>query len=215
MPSLADLIPADAFVGTSLILRQGERFLNGIRPVTQAGDVQILELTGIGGGLEEADHSYAAGARREALEETGSEVAIVDCAATWLVRGRDQVEQISLSGDQWPAALVYRHHRTPPHQPWHPDNQGAAWLIVFLGELLDEPVPAMELPWLIWLSAGQLRQTAHEDVPLRDLLTGGAELISRPGDPLPPTAALTRLTDSQEALVLALAERAVEVYESW
>ena len=190
MLSLSDLISDDIFVGTSLILRRGDRFLYGIRSLKQTGDAQILELTGIGGGLEEKDDSYTAGVRREALEETGSDVIIVDCAATWVVRGRDQVEQISLSGDQRPAALVYRHHRTPPRQPWHPNNQGAAWLIVFLGELMDEPTPTMELPWLIWLSAGQVQQTAHDDVPLHDLLAGGAELITRPADPPPPPAAL-------------------------
>ena len=72
----------------------------------------------------------------------------------------------------------------------------------------------MELPWLIWLLAGQVVQTARHDVPLSDLLAGGAELIAGQGAPPPPTA-VTRLTDSQEALVLALAEQALGVYESW
>ncbi len=215
MPTLDDLIPSNTFVGTSLILRRGDRFLYGIRPIMMAGRTQILELTGIGGGLEKEDESYTAGVRREAIEETGSDVTIVDCASTWIVPGRQQVEQITLTGDRRPAALVYRHHRTPPRQPWHPDNQGAAWLIVYLGKLQDEPTPTMELPWLIWLSAAQVQQTAHDDVPLRDLLLHGAELITRPADPPPSPAALTRLTDSQEALALALGERTVAVYESW
>lgn len=215
MPTLDDLIPSNTFVGTSLILRRGDRFLYGIRPIMMAGRTQILELTGIGGGLEKEDESYTAGVRREAIEETGSDVTIVDCASTWIVPGRQQVEQITLTGDRRPAALVYRHHRTPPRQPWHPDNRGAAWLIVYLGKLQDEPTPTMELPWLIWLSAAQVQQTAHDDVPLRDLLLHGAELITRPADPPPSPAALTRLTDSQEALALALGERTVAVYESW
>lgn len=215
MPTLDDLIPSNTFVGTSLILRRGDRFLYGIRPIMMAGRTQILELTGIGGGLEKEDESYTAGVRREAIEETGSDVTIVDCASTWIVPGRQQVEQITLTGDRRPAALVYRHHRTPPRQPWHPDNQGAAWLIVYLGELQDEPTPTMELPWLIWLSAAQVQQTAHDDVPLRDLLLHGAELITRPADPPPSPAALTRLTDSQEALILALGDKAAAVYEKW
>jgi 8-oxo-dGTP pyrophosphatase MutT (NUDIX family) len=213
MPSLADLIPGGLFVGTSLILRRGDRFLYGIRPLKQSGGEQILELTGIGGGLEIEDESYTAGVRREALEETGSDVAIVDCPQTWIVRGRDQVELSALSGNERPAALVYRHHRTPPRQPWHAQNQGSAWLIVFLGDLLSRPLPTMELPWLIWLPVGQIIQTAQRDIPLRDLLANGAELIS--GSSQPPPDALTRLTDSQEALVLALGERAQGVYEGW
>ena len=214
MPSLSELIPSDLFVGTSLILRQGERFLYGVRPVKQDGETQILELTGIGGGLEEEDHSYTAGVRREAMEETGSDVAIVDCPTTWIVHGPEQVELTALTGKQRPAALVHRFHRTPPREPWHADNQGAAWLIVFVGELLEQPVPTMELPWLIWLSAEQVVETARRDVPLGDLLANGADLITRPGAPPPPTA-VTRLTDSQEALVLALGGRARGVYESW
>lgn len=214
MPSLADLIPDDVFVGTSLILRRGDRFLYGIRPVKQAGGDQILELTGIGGALEKEDDSYTAGVRREAREETGSDVSIVDCPSTWIVHGPDRVEKVQLSGARRPGALVYRHHRTPPHDPWHADNEGEAWLIVYLGQLLDRPRPTMELPWLIWLSADQVLATARQDLPLSDLLVGGAEIV---GDrrSLPPADACARLTDSQEALVLALGDKARVVYESW
>lgn len=48
---LTDIVPNDMFVGTSLILRQGERFLYGIRPPKREGSAQIIELTGIGGAL--------------------------------------------------------------------------------------------------------------------------------------------------------------------
>jgi 8-oxo-dGTP pyrophosphatase MutT (NUDIX family) len=201
-------------VGTSLILHDGGRFLYGIRPVKQAGGQQILELTGIGGGMEDEDASYTAGVRREAVEETGSDVAIVDCPSTWVVHGPGKAEQLALSGEQRPAALVHRFFRTPPHRPWHADNQGAAWLIVYLGKLTADPAPTMELPWLIWLSADQVVKTARQDVPIRNLLDGGAQLIARPGGP-PPSAGVTRLTDSQEALILALGEQALGVYHSW
>lgn len=214
MPSLTDLIPDDIFVGTSLILGRDGRYLYGIRPAKQDDAGQFLELTGIGGGLEEEDATYTAGVRREALEETGSDVTIVDCPSTWVVQGPDRIQQVALSGQKRPAALVYRYFRTPPHRPWHSDNQGAAWLIVFLGQLTSEPRPTMELPWLIRLSAAQVVQTARQDVPLADLLAGGAQLITQPGAP-PPPATVARLTDSQEALVLALGDRARDVYEGW
>ena len=214
MSTLAEIIPDGLFVGTSLILQRDGRLLYGIRPVKQMGNDQVLELTGIGGGLEAEDASYTAGVRREAMEETGSDAAIVDCPVTWVVRGPDQVKQIVLSDDERPAALVYRYFRTPPHRPWHAINQGPSWLIVFLGQLLSKPEPTMELPWLIWLTAAQVVQTAREDVPLANLQAGGAELIICPGAP-PPPAAIARLTDSQEALILALGQRALSVYESW
>jgi hypothetical protein len=33
LQSLREIVPDDIFIGTSLILRQGERFLYGVRPV--------------------------------------------------------------------------------------------------------------------------------------------------------------------------------------
>ena len=63
---LADLVPHDIFVGTSSILREGERFLYGIRSPKRQDDLLVLVLTGIGGALEAFDESYAAGIQREA-----------------------------------------------------------------------------------------------------------------------------------------------------
>jgi len=45
---LSGIIPEGVFVGTSLILRQGDRFLYGVRPVRRMGDRQILELLVVG-----------------------------------------------------------------------------------------------------------------------------------------------------------------------
>ena len=39
---LSDIVPDDIFVGTSLILRQGGRFLYGIRPPRAEGSRQIM-----------------------------------------------------------------------------------------------------------------------------------------------------------------------------
>jgi hypothetical protein len=84
-------------------------------------------------------------------------------------------------------------------------------LIIFLAEFDGLPKPGLELPHLIWLSAEQVLDTARHDVHLSSLLIGGAQLVEGPGGP-PPLDALARLTDSQEALVLALGEEAIEFY---
>lgn len=211
---LEDLIPSGAFVGTSLILRQGARFLFGMRPIKQAQDRCVIELTGIGGGIEVEDMTYAAGVRREAQEEIGCDVRLIPCARTVVVCGQDQVRWVELQGPERPAALVYRHHRTPPHQPWHEHNQGEGYLIVYLGRLLGSPKPAMELPWLMWLSPEQILQTARQDVLLADLLGAGAELVTGCEEP-PPSEVWTRLTDSQEALGLALGDDLPAFYRSF
>ena len=114
---LSDIVPEDMFVGTSLILRRGDRFLYGPRPLQEEGARQVIELTGIG------------------------------------------------------------------------------------------------LPNLIWLAPAQILETARRDVPLSKLLSAGAELIVGDAGP-PPETSWVRLTDSQEALALALGENTPSFYES-
>lgn len=210
---LEDLIPEGVFVGTSLILKEGERFLFGIRPAKVEGDRPILELTGIGGRLEQEDESYAAGVRREAQEEIGCDVVLVPCARTLVVSSQHQMEWVELQGPEQPAALVLRRHRTPPHQPWHAGNADLGYLVVYLATLAGSPRPVLELPWLAWLKPEQVLQTARKDVHLADLLETGAELVSGDTGP-PPRDAWVRLTDSQEALGLALGECLPQFYRS-
>jgi hypothetical protein len=217
---LPDLLPEDTFVGTSLILREPKvslrrscKLLYGLRPARAEGARMILELTGIGGGMEEEDGSLTAGALREAREEMGCTVRLLPCDQTVVVRGPDRVERLSLYGEERPAAVVFRHHRTPPHQPWHAEHQGEACIVVFLAELSGDPRPAMELPALMWLKPEQVVEAAARDVAMRILMDAGAELMERAEAPLPKTA-WVRLTDSQEALTLALGKDALAFYEA-
>jgi 8-oxo-dGTP pyrophosphatase MutT (NUDIX family) len=208
---LSDIVPDDMFVGTSLILRQGGRLLYGIRPPRAEGSRQIIELTGIGGGVEDEDESLMAGVLREAQEEIGCGVRLLSCPETIVVRSQYDVERVALRGNERPAAVVFRYYRTPPHQPWHEDNQGEACLVVYLAELDGQPWPAMELPALIWLKPVHVVDTAHRDVPLIKLLSSGAELVeSEVG--LLPEYSWARMTDSQEALALALGDDGLSFY---
>jgi 8-oxo-dGTP pyrophosphatase MutT (NUDIX family) len=208
---LSDIVPDDVFVGTSLILRQGGQLLYGIRPPRAEGSRQIIELTGIGGGLEDEDESLVAGVLREAKEEIGCSMRLLPCPQTIIVRSQHDVERVALQGEEKPAAVVFRYYRTPPHQPWHEDNQGEACLVVYLAELDGQPWPMMELPALIWLKPVHVLETAHRDVPLNKLLSSGAELVeSEPG--LLPGHSWARMTDSQEALALALGDDGLSFY---
>jgi hypothetical protein len=123
-PRLDEIIPDGIFVGTSLILPRGGRFLYGMRPLKGEGGRPVIELTGIGGGVEAFDESYSAGALREACEEIGCDVRLIPCPETLIVRSRDRIERVRLGGRERPAAVVYRKHRTPPHRPWHERNAG-------------------------------------------------------------------------------------------
>ena len=236
--TLGDLIPEGVFVGTSLILCQRGRLLYGVRPPQAEGSRGILQLTGIGGGVEDEDESLTAAVLREAREEIGGSVHLVSCRETVVVRGPHHVERVMLEGDERPAAVVFRCYRTPPHQPWHEDNQGEACLVVFLAELGEGPAhgtphepqkrgnlsgphsehgspwPAAELPALVWLKPLQVVETARQDVPLARLVESGAELVEGLPGSLPRTA-WARLTDSQEALALALGDSALSFYEAF
>jgi hypothetical protein len=161
--------------------------------------------------LEDTDASPAAGVLREALEETGCDVRLLQCRQTWVVRSAHDVTQIRLSGLERPAAVVLGHHRTPPREPWSSEHSGRACLVVYAGEVVAPPRPMMELPALIWLTPAQVVQVAHSDIPLQDLLNGGAELLDGTAKGLPRSASL-RLVDSQEALVLGLGDDALAFY---
>jgi len=210
-PTMSSLLPRGMFIGTSLILRQGAQFLYGARPTRREGSLALVELTGIGGSLEAEDESVTAGLLREVHEEIGCPVKLGACEETLVVRGPEQVECVRLQGDERPAAIVFRGHRTPPHQPWHKTHQGMGCVAVFFGELAGQPWPSMELPALVWLTPEQVVQTAREDVRLSILLEAGAQLIEiRAG--IISKRVWVRLTDSQEALVLALGDRSLPYY---
>ena len=210
---LSEIIPGGIFVGTSLILRQGDRFLYGVRPVQRIDNRQVLELTGIGGRVEHTDATFSEGAVREAREETGCRVRLAPCPQTLVVRNQRDIQPVALMDSERPAAIVFRNYRTPPHQPWHHDNQGRACLIVFLAEIEEQPRPAMELAFLIWLKAEHILEAARADVPLARLVSTGADLVL---GKLPPPAGecWARLTDSQEALALALGDDAPRFFQS-
>ncbi len=217
-PRLAELLPKDMFLGTSLILRGGRKptqgmasLLYGVRAPKAEGGQQVLEVTGIGGRLEGDDASPAAGVLREALEETGCRVRLLRCRETLVVRSQRDVMTVKLSGARRPAAVVFRHYGTPPRDPWSDKHSGAMCVVVFAGELRTQPHPAMELPALIWLTTEQVVQLARRDVVLQGVLDGGAELVEERPQSVPRNA-LLRLVDSQEALVQALGNNALAFY---
>jgi 8-oxo-dGTP pyrophosphatase MutT (NUDIX family) len=214
-PSLSDLVPKGMFVGTSLILRQGDRFLYGARPPQMEGARQVVELTGIGGGMEDEDESPTAGMLREVEEEIGCDVRLLPCGETVIVRGPDRIERIALQGEEQPIVVIFRHFSTPPHQPWHESGRGEICVVIFLAELDGQPRPVaeLELPALLWLRPAHILETARRDVPLRELLDSGAEVVEGGAGPL-PEAAWARMTDSQEALALALGDGTVPFYEA-
>jgi len=211
--TIADLLPSGGFLGTSLILRRRGLLLYGIRPPRHEEGQSVVELTGIGGAMEAEDQSLTTGVQREAREEIGSSVRLLPCGETLVVHSHGEVERVALQGDERPAAVVFRHYRTPAHHPWHEDHQGQGVLVVFLAELDRQPWPTPELPGLIWLWPGQVPDLACRDVLLQEILASGARLIERRAGSF-PRSSCARLTDSQEALAQALKDDALCFFET-
>lgn len=141
---------------------------------------------------------------------------LVPCDETLIVRGQQDVQWTTLRDQDCPVAVVFRHYHTPPHQPWHRDHKGRACLVVFLARLEGQPRPAteIELPALIWLDPVHILRTAQRDVRLEELLRTKAELIPTVSSRYNwPHDSRVRLTDSQEALVLALREDSLGFYQ--
>ena len=214
-PTLATLSPIVAlavFLGAGVLLAGSGRLLCGIRPLRPEGDHQIAQVTAIGGGVQAGDPSFMAGALRESLEEMSCPVTFQACAETLIVSGPGQVRWQRLADPIGPAAVVFRHWHTPPRQPWHVPHDGWQCLVLYRADLAGTPQPSPEIPGLIWLWPAQLVALAHHDVSLQALLAEGAKLRDAPARPL-DRAALARLTDSQEALVLGLGSAALAFYE--
>jgi hypothetical protein len=208
-----DLLPRNSFLGVSLILPQDGRFLFGIRPPKHFAGVPVLEITGIGGKVEAFDASLTDGAQREAREEISTDIQIIPCTRILVVRGYHDAKEMTLSGDELPAALVFRQHHTPPHQPWIDPDIETGCIAVFLARLEGQPSPSREIPYLIWLKPEQILAAAQSDVSLGQLLDTGAELKYHPEEQ-PALSTSTRLTDSQEALALALGIRTLDFYQA-
>lgn len=211
---LSDFLHPGLFRGASLILPMSGKFLFGLRAPKLKDNQVILELTGIGGGMESADKSLSDTAQREAAEEIGCHVALEISPSTLVVYNQKKMERVEIVGKEKPAAIIYRNYRTPPHQPWHSEHSGLTCLLIFIGKIIGQPKPSGELPWLIWINSRQILQTASYDIPLEQLLRDGARLISAKVKP-PAKNTMVRLTDSQEALAMALREDTIPFYENY
>lgn len=204
---LGELVEPDAPRASSLLIAQDGRFLLGCRPpLTERGRI-LLRLTGIGGWAE-GDESFSATVHREALEETGSDVRLYGWSRTAVVRSPDDVFAVAVTGEPAPVALVFRRFGTAPFDPWSERYSRVAPVAVFAGALEHEPSIAAqhEHPCFIWLYPEQMIALADSDEPLEYLLADGAEVVGAfEGE---PRLALVRLTDSIQALLVALGPRA-------
>ncbi len=204
---LEDLAGPGSSRASSLLLAEEGRFLLGARPPLVDRGRLIVRLTGIGGWTE-GDESFVETAHREVVEETGSDARLFTFARTAVIRSPDDIQLVALADRPCPVALVFRRYGTAPFDPWSDEYRQVAPVAIFAGRLLQAPRLTMpdEHPFFLWLHPEQMIALADADAPLDYLLGDGAELFGTfDGD---TSRALVRLTDSFQAFVTALGQRA-------
>ena len=201
----SDLVTQDMASGASLLVAEGGRFLLAARPPVFVDDRAIVALTGIGGWLEPGE-TFATAVEREAIEETGSTVRLLDLHQTLVVRSPDRLDSLCFVRETGPAALVFRRHGTPAFEPWSNEYESIVAVAVYAGLLTSRPqvVAQHEHPFFVWLYPEQMIALADADAPLGYLLADGAEIIGAPDPDVNLARALVRLTDSIQSLVSAL-----------
>jgi 8-oxo-dGTP pyrophosphatase MutT (NUDIX family) len=199
----SDLVDSDMASGASLLVAEGGRFLLAARPPQHIDDRVVLALTGIGGWVEPGE-SFAQAVAREALEETGSTIRLIDLHQTLIIRSPEQRELICFVRETGPAALVFRRFGTPAFEPWSDEYQSSVAVAVYAGMLTSRPkvVARNEHPFFMWLYPEQMIDLSDADVPLAYLLADGAEIVGNSNVDL--SRSVVRLTDSIQALISAL-----------
>lgn len=189
--------------GASLLIAESGRFLVAARP-PQATDSRILvNLTGIGGWVEEGE-TFPEAVQREANEETGSSIEIFDLQETLIVHGPNDMEDVCIVGEVGPAAIVYCRIGGPPFDPWAEQYERIVAVAVYAGSLRDElqVVSMEEHPFFLWLYPEHLVALSDSELPLEYLLADGAEVFGEFSND--PGRVVTRFGDSIPSLLTAL-----------
>lgn len=199
----SDLVDASMTSGASLLIAEDGRFLVAARPLQWLEDRAVISLTGIGGWVD-PDESFAHAVQREALEETGSTIRLLDLHQTLVVRSPEQRHFVCFVGETGPAAMVFRRHGAPAFEPWSNDFESIVAVAVYAAILTSRPnvVAHAEHPFFMWLYPEQMIALSDSDEPLPYLLADGAELVGVAAKDLP--SSVVRLTDSIQALISAL-----------
>ncbi len=175
---IQDLGPSNADHSTGLILRWRDRLLFALedrRNWRDRGDEQIAKLIGIGGHVEVGE-TWTQAVRREAQEEAGLEVTLIEPERTLFFDSEGPARDISAQLDCPPPrplfiwSAVFRFGRPPREKSPHFVNP------VFLAAAPDdvEPDPGMEVPGILGLSKAQLERASKCPTTLGDLLADGA-----------------------------------------
>jgi 8-oxo-dGTP pyrophosphatase MutT (NUDIX family) len=173
--SIADFAPAEVESGVGLLVHADDgRFLcllAGSRELCPPGEVFYAGI----GGHREPGEEWLACAHREAREEVGSDVDVLDAPSTWHVTDQGAIERLELSDRPRPLMLYEMIH--PPRTP----RAGQVYrLVIYMARLLESPrnLPPDEVAGLMALTREQMALGLARQPCIADLLDEGATLVA-------------------------------------
>jgi 8-oxo-dGTP pyrophosphatase MutT (NUDIX family) len=131
-----------------------------------------IDLIGIGGRLEPGE-TPAGAVSREAQEEAGSGVCILDCSRT-LVSWENSITAHVKMEDEGPRPVLIWQRTIPTRHDGKVVARPYA-VAVFEAVVRDTPYPTGENPGLVWLAPDLLLRLLDEPMPVHEMLAQSAE----------------------------------------
>jgi 8-oxo-dGTP pyrophosphatase MutT (NUDIX family) len=178
------MIPTDAERGAGLILQSGGRYLFFLAG-SRYHDEGSTFFAGIGGHLE-AGETWLDCLQREAIEEIGAPVRVLDSERFYHITPDDRVLRAPGGAfDSRPRPLALLEITIPSDAPWNKSRQAHPYcVLVYRGCLETDwlPTPA-DVDGLLRLPAGLVLESLNNQLTLDELLTRGAELLEKTPTP--------------------------------
>ena len=177
---LNNLIPASAERGAGLILRYRERYLFFLAGSRYRDETSTF-YAGIGGHLE-AGETWLDCLQREAIEEIGATVTVIDSNRFYHVSAEDQVRRLGeRPGEEHLRPLAFLEIPIPADVPWNQTGHTHLYCVLVYRAALETrrlPAPA-DVDGLLLLPAELVAESLDESLTLGDLLARGAELVEK------------------------------------
>ncbi len=161
-------------VSTGLLLWHGDRLVFALAQRDywrETGAATEIDIIGVGGRLEPGETAGDA-VLREAEEEAGTGVHILDCDSTLVSWESGLTKHIQLQDEGprpvliWQRTIPTRHDGKVIRRPYA--------VAVFEAVVRDTPHPTGENPGVVWLPSGLFLQLLGEPTPLHKALALGA-----------------------------------------